>query len=59
VESGLTRESIKQVVQEHLNGKRYFHYEAEKKYGLCEEDQQKLINELREVKQKKSYFEKN
>jgi exodeoxyribonuclease V beta subunit len=52
IEAGLTRESIKQVVQEHLNGKKYFYYEADKTYGLCEEDQHKLIAELKAIKQK-------
>lgn len=50
IEAGLTRESIKQVIQEHLNGKKYFNYEHDKDYSYCEEDHQKLIRELKEVK---------
>ncbi len=45
----LTRENIKQVVQEHLNGKQYFNYQKNKDYSYCEEDHQKILNELREI----------
>lgn len=49
VNAGLTRESIKNVVKEHLNGKSYLHYEKEKNYNYCEEDYSKLSQQLREL----------
>jgi exodeoxyribonuclease V beta subunit len=58
IDNGITRESIVKVVQEHLNGKKYFYYEAGKKYGLCLQDQELLIAELDELKQKQVEFEK-
>ncbi|MEJ7767319.1 MAG: exodeoxyribonuclease V subunit beta [Chitinophagaceae bacterium] len=52
VEAGLTRDTIKEVVKEHLKGKKYFNYEKDKVYSFCEEDHQKIIAELKEVKGK-------
>ncbi|TDH24173.1 exodeoxyribonuclease V subunit beta [Segetibacter sp. 3557_3] len=48
-EPALTREHIRQVVQEHLNGKQYFNYDKNKDYAYCEEDHQKILTELAEI----------
>lgn len=52
IDAGLTIESLKRVLQEHLRGKKYFNYEKDKIYSFCEEDHEKFIAELREVKKK-------
>ncbi|HZG26000.1 MAG TPA: UvrD-helicase domain-containing protein, partial [Chitinophagaceae bacterium] len=49
IDGGLTRDTIKQVVKEHLKGKTYFNYQKDKQYSFCEEDHQKIIRELKAV----------
>lgn len=52
LEAGLTNESLKEIILEHLKGKKYFDYEKDKVYSWCEEDHEKIIVELKELKQK-------
>ncbi|MEO6914264.1 MAG: UvrD-helicase domain-containing protein, partial [Chitinophagaceae bacterium] len=52
VNSGLSRDSIQGVVNEHLGGKKYFSYERGKSYSYCQEDHEKIIAELKEIRDK-------
>lgn len=56
-DAGLTRESIKQIVKEHLKGKKYFNYEKGRLYSFCKEDHEKIIEELKEVGNEKERLE--
>ncbi|KAA8485349.1 DNA helicase/exodeoxyribonuclease V beta subunit [Arcticibacter tournemirensis] len=48
--AGLSRDSILQVLKEHLDGKKYFGYAETSDYSFCEEDHQRFIRELQELK---------
>ena len=51
----LSRSSISTIVKQHLAGKRFFKYDAQKEYTFCEEDHLnflKQINQLREISDK-------
>ncbi len=51
IEAGLNRDALYSVIKEHLNGKKYYHYKEGHEYSFCEEDQLKLVQELKAVKQ--------
>ncbi len=59
IQAKLSRKSIRNIVKEHLTGKKYYNYEKDKTYSFCEEDHQKIIAELKEVKEKQDYLTKN
>jgi len=50
IAAGLSRDSIIQVLKEHLDGKKYFGYAETEDYSFCEEDHQRFIGELRKLK---------
>ncbi len=54
LEAGLSRNSISAVVKEHLDGKRYFDYNAAKDYSFCGEEHESYISDIRKLKDKEA-----
>lgn len=58
IDTGLKRESIKEVMKEHLNGKTYVNYEKDKSYSFCEKDHEKIIAELKQLKEEEEKLQR-
>lgn len=54
LEAGLSRKGVYDVVKEHLDGKRYFDYDAARDYTLCDDDHSGFISSIRKLKEKES-----
>ena len=50
IENNLSRQSISKVVNQHLQGKRFFKYDSKSEYTFCEEDHLKFLDEINVVK---------
>ena len=44
IEHGLCRSDIVSVIREHISGKKYFEYDENESYSICDEDQLSLFN---------------
>lgn len=52
IEHGLCRAGIVSVIKEHIAGKKYFEYDENESYSICDEDQVTLSNTIKELTQK-------
>jgi len=52
VEHGLTRSDITSVIREHISGKKYFEYDENESYSICDEDQQSFSKSIKELSEK-------
>jgi exodeoxyribonuclease V beta subunit len=49
---GLSRAHIVAVIREHLSGKRYFEYDENESYSICDEDQASYASKIKELADK-------
>ncbi|MDB5247664.1 MAG: Exodeoxyribonuclease [Segetibacter sp.] len=52
IEHGLSRSDITSVIREHLSGKKYFEYDENESYSICDEDQESFSNTIKELAEK-------
>ncbi|HEX8357222.1 MAG TPA: UvrD-helicase domain-containing protein, partial [Segetibacter sp.] len=52
VEHGLSRADITAVIREHLAGKKYFEYDENESYSICDEDQVTFSKSIKELAEK-------
>ncbi|MDQ6815734.1 MAG: UvrD-helicase domain-containing protein, partial [Bacteroidota bacterium] len=52
LEHGLSRTDLQGVIKEHISGKRYFQYDENESYSICDEDQMKLSKTIKELGEK-------
>jgi exodeoxyribonuclease V beta subunit len=52
IEHGLCRADIVSVIREHISGKKYFEYDENESYSICDEDQVSFSNTINELAEK-------
>jgi len=52
IEHGLSRADIVSVIREHISGKKYFEYDENESYSICDEDQVSFSNTIKELAEK-------
>jgi len=52
IEHGLSRSDIVSVIREHISGKKYFEYDENEPYSICDEDQVTFSTSIKELAEK-------
>lgn len=52
IEHGLCRSDIASVIREHVSGKKYFEYDENESYSICDEDQVSFSKTIKELAEK-------
>jgi len=52
IEHGLSRSDITSVIREHISGKKYFEYDENESYSICDEDQESFSKTIKELAEK-------